>query len=114
MTLSPPIRASCTHHHEADIVTVHGILWSGISKACPNLHDEVLAFLPNIEKAGLHYLQTGPAFILVKVSYSASPSDFVVSPSDDFRPDGATTVAMVKSRSVIALFEPVGSTTWLM
>ena len=38
----------------------------------------------------------------------------VVSPSLDLSADGATMVAMVKSRSVIALFEPSGSLTWLM
>src|SRR3546814_8453816 len=45
---------------------------------------------------------------------SASPSSLVVSPSLDLSADGATIVAMVKSRSVIALSTPFGRVTWLM
>eukprot|EP00300_Choanocystis_sp_HF-7_P029301 c35967_g1_i1.p1 GENE.c35967_g1_i1~~c35967_g1_i1.p1 ORF type:complete len:101 (-),score=10.38 c35967_g1_i1:54-356(-) len=65
-------------------------------------------------RAGRGRLQEGRRPDQIQASSAVSPSSLVVSPPVDLSADGATIVAMVKSRSVIALSLPLGSLTWLM
>src|SRR5690606_22081804 len=121
------------HGHEADIVPVHRVARTGISEANPKLHWRLVAgwseesiLRPGTKSAGpLRDRRPGDGWHRERdySSEGASSSPPVSSPaatsspssdSARFSADGATIVAMVKSRSVIALSEPSGSVTLLM
>src|SRR3546814_14118128 len=89
------------YSHEADIVPVERILRARISKADPDLHIAVEGLRSDCPGAPIRQASLSAA--------SAAPS----SPSVAFKADGAPMVAIVKSRTAMALSAPLGKPTYL-